>query len=69
MYGLESVREEAQGYVSLRVSWIRPFTLKSWIIPFIQSVYPDGHRLMANNDPKHTSKAANDFFTNNGVYW
>ena len=25
------------------------------LLPFLEKVYPDGHHLMADNDPKHTS--------------
>ena len=37
--------------------------LQETLLPFIQSVYPDGHRFMADNDPKHTSKAAQQIST------
>ena len=43
--------------------------LEHTLLPFITTVYPDGHRLMADNDPKHTSKAAREFLVENGVYW
>ena len=39
------------------------------LIPFIKSVYPDGHRLMADNDPKHTSRAAINFLEDNNISW
>ena len=44
--------------------------LEHTLLPFITTVYPDGHRLMADNDPKHTSKAkaAQEFLVENGVY-
>ena len=29
--------------------------IKNTLVPFVNEVYPDGHRLMADNDPKHTS--------------
>ena len=38
-------------------------------LPFIQDVYPDGHRFMADNDPKHTSKDAIQYLADNGIYW
>ena len=25
------------------------------LLPFLEDIYPDGHRLMQDNDPKHTS--------------
>ena len=35
----------------------------------IQSVYPDGHRFMQDNDPKHTSNMGKDFLDNNNITW
>ena len=28
--------------------------LENTLFPFVKDVFPDGHRLMADNDPKHT---------------
>ena len=39
------------------------------LLPFIQEVYPDGHRLYQDNDPKHTNICVLDFFEDNGVIW
>ena len=39
------------------------------LVPFITNVYPDGHRLMQDNDPKHTSKLARSFFEQAGINW
>ena len=43
--------------------------LQQTLLPFLESVYPDGHRFMADNDPKHTSNAANDFLKSKNVNW
>ena len=43
--------------------------LDQTLLPFVKSVYPDGHRFMADNDPKHTSKAALTFLEDNNIYW
>ena len=43
--------------------------LEQTLIPFLQSAYPDGHRFMADNDPKHTSNQAKDFLKEKGVNW
>ena len=32
-------------------------------------VYANGHRFMQDNDPKHTSQKAREFFAENGVNW
>uniref|UniRef100_A0A1X7U6G8 Tc1-like transposase DDE domain-containing protein n=1 Tax=Amphimedon queenslandica TaxID=400682 RepID=A0A1X7U6G8_AMPQE len=39
------------------------------LLPFIQKKYPDGHRFMADNDPKHTSKLVLSFLEQNNVNW
>ena len=43
--------------------------IKRTLLPFLNDVYPSGHRLMADNDPKHTSIAAREFLEKNGVNW
>ena len=43
--------------------------LEQTLLPFVEEVYPDGHRLMADNDPKHTSNAAKAFLEDNQVNW
>ena len=43
--------------------------LDKTLLPFVQNMYPDGHRLMADNDTKHTSRAAVKFFEGNRIYW
>ena len=43
--------------------------LEVGLLPFIQEVYPDGHRLYQDNDPKHTSSSVSDFFEEHGVVW
>ncbi len=37
--------------------------------PFIKKAYPNGHRLMADNDPKHTSLDARAWLVDNGINW
>ena len=32
--------------------------LEQALIPFLEQVYPDGHRFMQDNDHKHTSRVA-----------
>ena len=41
--------------------------LEKTLLPFLEDVYPHGHRLMADNDPKHTSNDAINYLKNNGV--
>ena len=43
--------------------------LKKTLKPFIDEVYPDNHRFMQDNDPKHTSRLASTFFTENRINW
>ena len=44
-------------------------SLKTTLFPFVRSTFPDHHRLMADNDPKHTSKGAIQFLEDNNIYW
>lgn len=43
--------------------------LQAGLVPFIRRVYPDGHRLYQDNDPKHASRLIEDFFDENRVKW
>lgn len=39
------------------------------LLPFIHEVFPDGHRLYQDNDPKHASHYISDFFEEHQVNW
>lgn len=43
--------------------------LNSSLLPSIGVLYPHGHRLMQDNDPKHTLGFAAQWMINNGVNW
>ena len=44
-------------------------TLKKSLVPFIRDVYPDGHRFVQDNDPKHCSKHAQKCYAQQGINW
>ena len=43
--------------------------LERMLLPFLRKVYPNGHRFMQDNDPKHTSQLARSFFINKSINW
>ena len=43
--------------------------LEETLLPFLRDIYPDGHRFMADNAPKHTSALARQFLEENNVTW
>ena len=49
--------------------WLYIDILDQTLKPFIHQVYSDGHRFMADNDPKHNSIAASDWLEENNIYW
>lgn len=44
--------------------------LRRGLLPFIQSKFPDGdYRFQQDNDPKHTSRVARQFYADNDIKW
>ncbi|CAI8009403.1 Transposable element Tcb1 transposase, partial [Geodia barretti] len=43
--------------------------LEEFLVPFIRDVYPSGHEFMQDNDPKHTSRQAKEFFSQHSINW
>ena len=43
--------------------------LQQTLVPFIEQVFPDSHRLMQDNDPKHVSKLGQQFFKDQRITW
>ena len=43
--------------------------LEEFLVPFIRDVYPSGHKFMQDNDPKHTSRQAKEFFSRHSINW
>ena len=44
--------------------------LAAGLLPFVCSKFPDGnYRLQQDNDPKHTSRIAREFFNQNHINW
>ena len=43
--------------------------LEHSLLPFIKTSYPKSHRVFQDNDPKHTSSYAKNFFADCGINW
>ena len=43
--------------------------LETTLLPFLARKFPTSHRFMADNDPKHTSKLAQQFLNETQVNW
>ena len=43
--------------------------LQDTLVPFVSDILPNSHRFMADNDPKHTSRLAQQFISDNAINW
>ena len=43
--------------------------LETVLVPFVNTVFSDGHRFQQDNDPKHTSNYTKKFLQDNGINW
>ena len=43
--------------------------LEAALIPFIEEHYPEQHRFQQDNDPKHTSRWAQNYFEEKNINW
>ena len=43
--------------------------LDATLLPFIRDAWPDGHKFMQDNDPKHTLKHAQKWIRKNNINW
>ena len=43
--------------------------LNQMLLPFLERLYPDSNRFMADNDPKHTPREATDWLAAHDVHW
>jgi len=43
--------------------------LDNFLVPFIEGVYPDSHKFMQDNDPKHTLRRSREFFEEKSKNW
>ena len=44
--------------------------LEEFLLPFLIEKFPDGqYRFMQDNDPKHTSRVAKDFYAQKSINW
>jgi transposase len=44
--------------------------LENFLLPFLSTAFPDGnYRFMQDNDPKHTSRVAKEFYESKDIKW
>ena len=43
--------------------------LKDHLLPFLKDTFADGYKFMQDNDPKHTSKKAKQFYIDEKINW
>jgi hypothetical protein len=68
MFGLASARKEKARSVSLKGSFTD--IMEPALNPSINHLFPDGsHRLMMDNDPKHTSHHVADYLRDQNINW
>src|SRR6218665_2189045 len=57
-------------FTGIMTSSVYQTILDEYLKPFVSTVYPMGHRLWQDNDPKHTSKSTVNWMRQNGInHW
>ena len=69
MFGQGSARIDPQPYVGIMKQELFVDILASTLSLSINALYPGGHRLMMDNDPKHTSRYAAAWMNAYGINW
>ena len=73
MYGQGSQRKAAPAYAFSMASWTVTCFATSLTrrsnLPFLEKWFPTSHRVLQDNDPKHTSVYAKEFMESHQINW
>ena len=68
MFGQASAKRERSTHIIIIMDaafYIE--VIKEGLLPFIRKAFPESHRFMQDNHPKHTSRKASDYFAQEGI--